>query len=46
MTYDSLQRNFNSNLPPFTFMAYKLTDNGVEPDPAKVAAITGDAKTN
>ena len=40
MTYDSLQRNFNSNLPPVTFMAYKLTDNGVEPDPAKVAAIT------
>ena len=26
--------------PSVTFMGHKLTDNGVEPDPAKVAAIT------
>ena len=27
--------------PSVTFMGHKLTDNGVEPDPAEVAAITG-----
>ena len=26
--------------PSTTFMAHKLTDKGVEPDPAKVLAIT------
>ena len=28
------------NSPSVTFMGHKLTDKGVEPDPAKVAAIT------
>ena len=27
--------------PSVTFMGHKLTDNGVEPDPTEVAAITG-----
>ena len=33
-------KNFQFKSPSVTFMGHKLTDKGVEPDPAKVDAIT------
>ena len=41
MTYDISAKKLQFKSPSVTFMGHKLTDNGVEPDPDKVAAITG-----
>ena len=41
MTFELSAKKLQFKSPSFPFMGHKLTDNGVEPDPAKVAAITG-----